>query len=308
MSDVLGSADNYLFLHLTGGCSGCGEQDLLVHCFDCKADFCSKCNITIHQPVKFKAHRRGAVEARELINNRCPIHREKLKVYCFSPSCCTPICVLCTTIGAHKTHDFRPIQDVFVAEKQEFKTKLQEEAGLLSELSTIYEQKSAAMDALNQSRSHVASTIRDDFREARCRLDFLEQAAIDGLNDYVNNRLEPLKSDVTRISECVKGSVSRRSSKLLFASSLQFMSNYAAADARLKKTNEMAGILLDEFRSQDLGGTNVAIVDRSPGGIIFNNSMYSFTIIHDRLSNKISVGSGSSGSLGTSEEAPDTPR
>lgn len=205
-----------------------------------------------------------------------------------------------------------------MAEKQEFKEKLQEEAGLLSELSAMHEQKRAAVDALNQSRVQAASAIEDDFREARRRLDILEQDALDALNVHVDKRLEPLKADVARISECVKGSVSRRSSKLLFASSLQFMSHYAEADARMKKTSAMAGALLEEFGSESEGGpTSVDLVGRAAGGIVVDCCGYSFAELHQSLqcrsSNKITPccldsAPGSSGSLGTSEEATDVPR
>ena len=149
-----------------GGCSGCGEDTLLIHCIDCNSNFCSQCNITIHQPIKFKAHKRRTVVAKVVVESLCHVHNEKLKIYCFSSSCQKPICVLCTTIGSHKNHDFRSIQDVFVAEKQDFKNKLQEEAVLLSELEDIRKQKTNDFELLSQKQVYVASVIRTDYREA----------------------------------------------------------------------------------------------------------------------------------------------
>jgi hypothetical protein len=204
----------------SGGCSGCGEEDLLVHCLDCKASFCSQCNITIHQPIKFKAHRRRAVEAREVVESLCHVHNEKLKIYCFSSSCQAPICILCTTIGTHKSHDFRPIQDVFVAEKQEFKVKLQQELALLSELEAVQREMAGDLDALSQKRVHAASVIRADYRDARKKLDEQEQQAVDALNAHVEERGAPLKAVLDGLHACSSGSVSKRNSKLLFASSL----------------------------------------------------------------------------------------
>lgn len=274
-----------------GGCSGCGEEGLLVHCYDCKANFCSICNITIHQPVKFKAHRRIAVMATEVVDTLCHVHAEKLKLYCFSESCRHPICILCSTIGTHKSHDHRPIHDVFVAEKEEFKAKLIEEASLIKTLGYVKQEKKRAVELIAYNMNACSDAIREDFLVAHRQLDELEQDAIDALNAHVKERVRPLKADITKISDCVAHSVSKKNSKLLFSSSLNFMTHLADANRQMESTQRSATALLETFRSEDEDclATDVYVFGRDEGkDIVINNANYLFTSNEEQKQSQVS--------------------
>ncbi|XP_070784752.1 E3 ubiquitin-protein ligase TRIM35 [Enoplosus armatus] len=139
----------------------------------------------------------------------CPLHGEKLKLFCLSDK--EPICVVCHTSRRHKQHDCCPVSEAVVDVKEKIKSalsSLQEKRDAFDKMKKNYEDTVAHIQV--QAR-FVERRTREEFEKLHTFLQAEEEARMEALkaeeeqkSRAMMQKIEEITRDITSVSESIR--------------------------------------------------------------------------------------------------------
>lgn len=139
----------------------------------------------------------------------CPVHGEKLKLYCLLEQ--EPICVVCHTSRKHKQHDCCPVSEAVVDVKEKMKSalsSLQEKKDAFDKMKKNYEDTVVHIQA--QAR-FVERRTREEFEKLHSFLHAEEEAKMDALrreeeqkSGEMRQKIEEMERNISSVSESIR--------------------------------------------------------------------------------------------------------
>ncbi|XP_076603592.1 E3 ubiquitin-protein ligase TRIM35-like [Chaetodon auriga] len=129
----------------------------------------------------------------------CPLHTEKLKLYCEDHR--TPVCVVCRDSTSHRNHTFTPVNEAAEFHRnglQEHLTPLRAKVKLFREVKATWEKTEGEIK--NQSQ-RTEETIREEFDVLRRFLLQEETARIAALKEEEELKTQMMRNKIAVVSE-----------------------------------------------------------------------------------------------------------
>lgn len=191
------------YSEITLKCEECGTSvNVSKYCSDCKFDFCDACDTAIHKSRIFSGHNRLPISLKPISESKCPIHDEKLKLYCYNEDCCKTVCVLCFTHGEHKDHDCKLLEDVVIPDMKSILTEsVKDTPKYIETLQFINKNLFTIETEIIAKKQAIVHEFQEEFRLAREALLAKENEIIRELDDNLKTRTDEIKSTISKSSE-----------------------------------------------------------------------------------------------------------
>ncbi|XP_076849731.1 E3 ubiquitin-protein ligase TRIM35-like [Brachyhypopomus gauderio] len=139
----------------------------------------------------------------------CSLHNEKLKLFCLEDQ--QPVCLVCQTSKAHKTHDCCPVDEAVCDFKNKFKTSLkslQQHLKVLEEDKQVYEKTAAH---IKYQAQHTERQIKEEFEKIHQFLRDEEAARIAALKEeeeqkshMMRRKIEEMSGEIASLSDQIR--------------------------------------------------------------------------------------------------------
>ncbi|XP_076846211.1 E3 ubiquitin-protein ligase TRIM35-like [Brachyhypopomus gauderio] len=179
----------------------------------------------------------------------CSLHNEKLKVFCLEDQ--QPVCVVCQTAKAHKTHDCCPVEEAVCDSKNKLKTSLeslQQHLKVLEEHKQVCEKTAAH---IKYQAQHTERQIKEEFEKSHQFLRDEEAARIAALKEeeeqkshMMRRKIEEMSGEIASLSDQI-----RNTEKEMEAENIPFLLNVSSTLKQVhhtpKQHEKVSGTLIN---------------------------------------------------------------
>ncbi|XP_076849695.1 E3 ubiquitin-protein ligase TRIM35-like isoform X2 [Brachyhypopomus gauderio] len=179
----------------------------------------------------------------------CSLHNEKLKLFCLEDQ--QPVCLVCQTAKAHKTHDCCPVEEAVCDFKDKLKTSLE---SLQQHLKVLEEDKQACEKTaahIKYQAQHTKRQIKEKFEKIHQFLRDEEAARIAALKEeeeqkshMMRRKIEEMSGEIASLSDQI-----RNTEKEMEAENIPFLLNVSSTLKQvhhiLKEHEKVSGALIN---------------------------------------------------------------
>ena len=185
-----------------GQCEMCSGDEMKAFCLQCAQFVCDQCLISHKRMKIFSEHKTvllseledgdlKRIVLEEYPHQKCRLHHEPLKIYCFDCSCL--VCRDCTVVD-HSGHSYNFIDTVAPDWKEKLIQRLQPLSEIKTNLSLALEQIHAVKSEIETQGKLVADDIENSFKELHNIIENRKQELLQDASTKVTQKLESLSS------------------------------------------------------------------------------------------------------------------